>query len=92
MQNNKGFIVDEWECNYYHKNNSTHSLSAMSMHNNLNVVFSTDDVNETGPIRHMWEVNNHGEKGMYNRTKKTLLVKRVISLRFYLTNYMLKRF
>ena len=61
------------------------------MRNNLNVGPITEDVDKTGPTRHIWEANNHREKGMQPK-KKTLLVKRVTLLKFYLTNYVPKKF
>ena len=56
-----------WEIDKFLKkltNDKLENNKVVSMRNNLNVGPVIDDVHKTGLTRHMWEVNNHGEKGM----------------------------
>ena len=45
-------------------NDKSETYKIASMYNNLNVGGIINDVDETGPIRFMWEGNWHGEKGI----------------------------
>ena len=45
-------------------NDKLENYKIVSMYNNLNIGNVINDVNNTGPIRFMWEANWYGEKGI----------------------------
>ena len=45
-------------------NDKSKNNKIVSIRNNLNISPIEEDINARGPTRHLWEANNHREKGM----------------------------